>query len=299
MSTLKSPMRLLWIFGLILLLSICAIDSVHAKGYSFISISFPVLPFGQNTSAEGINDKGVVVGNYQCSSGGTCAYRWSHRDFRTLHVPGALNSTLAFGVNNAGDIVGAYSAYTSPSAPQVIGFMMRGDTVTDIIYPGAAFTWAYGINDLGQVVGGYRIDSNRPQMHGFLLSNGVFTTIDFPGSAFTLLGGINDSGQIVGHYNLGKIAAGFLFDGTFTSFGPRHGLVSSVGDINNAGVIVGDFYFESQAPTGFVLTGNEYTIISFPGSIQTQVYGINNLGQIVGQYRNEHGDYFGFLATPR
>jgi probable HAF family extracellular repeat protein len=279
-------------------LSLCSATNLHAVPYSFTSISFPALSFGQTTSANGINDHGDIVGYYQCAHG-PCAYLLTGRNFSTLQTPGTASA--ATGINNSGDIVGFYNQYVDAVTPQDYGFLISGGLTTSILFPGSSSTWAYDINDLGQIVGGYRLNG---QVHGFLLVNGIFSTIDFPGSSFTMPGAINNSGLISGHINGPTVAAGFLFDGTtYSSFtGPGGQNVGDVGGINDAGTIVGS-YDQPQAPqwqNGFVLTGlGGLSSLSYPGAVQTQLYGINNLGEVVGQYRDSNGDYFGFLAAPQ
>jgi probable HAF family extracellular repeat protein len=79
-------------------------------------------------------------------------------------------STSPFGINAAGDIVGAFAIH---------GFLYRGGTFTTIDVPGAFSTDADGINNAGQIVGNYR---DAAGTHGFLYHDGSFTTIDVPGA---------------------------------------------------------------------------------------------------------------------
>ncbi len=73
------------------------------------------------------------------------------------------NGTHAWGINNAGQIVGYY--YDSSNAEH--GFLYNGGAYTTLNGPlGAGGTQAYGINDAGQIVGDYT-DSSGTQ-HGFL-----------------------------------------------------------------------------------------------------------------------------------
>ncbi len=73
--------------------------------------------------------------------------------------PGAV-STEAFGINNAGQIVGVF---TEPGA--LHGFLFDGgDTFTRIDVPGGINTFARGINTAGQIVGEFVSD----RVHGFL-----------------------------------------------------------------------------------------------------------------------------------
>jgi hypothetical protein len=46
------------------------------------------------------------------------------------------------------------------------------------------------------------------------------------------------------------------------------------------------------------LSGGSYSGIDVPGSYYTLVYGINDLGQIVGEYADFNGNAHGFVATP-
>lgn len=51
--------------------------------------------------------------------------------------------------------------------------------------------------------------------------------------------------------------------------------------INNSGQIVGSIY---NAVGGFLYTGGTYTTIDVPGSVQTNIWGINNRGKVSGDY---------------
>src|SRR5205085_3290340 len=126
-------------------------------------------------------------------------------------------------------------------------------------------TEAYGINHSGQIVG---FSSAR----GFLYSNNTYTTIDDPsatGPGGTVATGINVAGLIVGYYYTDgsvqdptQVAHGFLYnpnDHTYTTL---------------------DDPFASSANGG-----------------GTQAFGINNMGQIVGNYRDSALNYHGFLYT--
>jgi len=66
--------------------------------------------------------------------------------FTTIDVPGATSFTVAFGINNAGRIVGVFDN------PQNRGFLYDRGTFTAVDVPGAA-TICFGINDPGRIVG--------------------------------------------------------------------------------------------------------------------------------------------------
>jgi probable HAF family extracellular repeat protein len=54
----------------------------------------------------------------------------------------------------------------------------------------------------------------------------------------------------------------------------------------------------SGVARGFLLDDGMYTTLDVPGSTATFAEGINNLGQIVGDYLDGSGNRHGFLATP-
>jgi probable HAF family extracellular repeat protein len=82
-------------------------------------------------------------------------------NFTTLDYPGAIH-TNAFGINNAGDIVGTY--FTAPNAAH--GFLLMDGVFTSIDFPGAVRTEVLGINSRGEIVGDYTDTANR--IHGFV-----------------------------------------------------------------------------------------------------------------------------------
>src|SRR5215831_17435643 len=132
---------------------------------------------------------------------GVCWGSWAAPiyTFTTFAVPGAFD-TVAFGINDAGQIVGYFSTTGRH------GFLKDGATFTTIDVPaGANFTELHGINDAGQIVGVFRDATGQ---HGFLKDGATFTTIDDPAATgSTTPTGINDAGQIVGFFN--SAAGGF------------------------------------------------------------------------------------------
>jgi probable HAF family extracellular repeat protein len=71
--------------------------------------------------------------------------------------------------------------------------------------------------------------------------------------------------------------------------------------INNSGEIVGVFRDLSSNLNyqGFLLDQNgTFTTINVPGATFTQANGINDEGQIVGQFGGQDGKTYAFLAIP-
>jgi probable HAF family extracellular repeat protein len=124
-------------------------------------------PGATETSADGINDAGLIVGAYTTGGGFTTGgvqhgFLDAGGIFTTIVVPGA-SATQAFGINSAGEIVGWFDDATGRH-----GFLDVGGVFTTIDAPAAGgITEAYGINDGGQVSGRFNID-NSLNFNGFL-----------------------------------------------------------------------------------------------------------------------------------
>jgi uncharacterized membrane protein len=77
----------------------------HLVSYSYTMIDVPG-SIAETTNANGINNLGQVVGDYQ-DSVGSHGYIYSHGKYATFNVPGAID-TLPTGINDKGQIVGNY-----------------------------------------------------------------------------------------------------------------------------------------------------------------------------------------------
>ena len=154
------------------------------------------VPGAHDTHASWINAHGDIVGTYH-SIGPAHAYVLSRGEFTTIDFPSATPvSTVGFGINNAGDVVGVESIPNDFLHGH--GYLFSHGEFTLVDVPGALGTFPIMISDGGRIVGAY-VDKNLTY-HGFQLREGKFTTIDFPGSSFTWITGITD-GDIVGFYD--------------------------------------------------------------------------------------------------
>lgn len=140
-------------------------------------------------------------------------------------------------------------------------------TFTTVDFPGfASVTSPISMNNQGDIVGYY--DDSSGAWHGYLrLNGGDFISLDFPGAIATFAAAINDAGDIVGSY--------------FDQAGFQH---------------------------GFLLKDGVYSTIDFPGAAQirglyfelgpglgTAAFGLNQDGDIVGQYASSDRVAHGFL----
>jgi probable HAF family extracellular repeat protein len=222
-------------------------------------------------------------------------------------VPGAA-MTAYFGTNNRGEFAGAYADAVT-ATPQFHGFLrdQRG-RFTRLDPPGAVQTFPFGLNDRGRVAGGY-VDAGGAG-HGFAWNpGGAFTTFDVPGATITQSFAVNNRDQIVGVYvDASGVRHGFIRTGrSIATIDVPGAIASGAFDLNDRGEIVGG-YSDAQGRThGFRLRDGVFTTIDHPGGRDTLCpgppgcradlpgfaasapLGINNRGQVVGQYADAQG----------
>ena len=214
--------------------------------------------------ANGINGSGTVVGG---SSNGT-AFVLPNGGAQTTLAPvnGATVSQTAFGINQAGLIVGQYTDNAAGTTP---GYLLSGGTYT-ILTPtlNAIVTNAQGVNNQGLVTGFYSSDGVHD--HGFFYNSTTqsFALVADPNVANLVLTqflGLNDNGLAAGYYQ--------------TTDGSQHGFL-------------------------FNIATDAYTFLDDPlaaktGVSITQITGVNDLGEIDGFYVDvTTGLQRGFVATP-
>jgi len=157
-----------------------------ASSTSFTTIYQPIGANSTVVNAQGVNNKGLIVGFYLGNDGQVHGF-----DANIANASG-------------GSLFGA--AIADPTIPSVPG------------EPGATFVFSQllGVNDKGIAVGYYG-DSTTSQ-HGYLynITTGAYTFLDDPAAAFkngvevTQITGISNSGEIAGFYtDAGGIAHSF------------------------------------------------------------------------------------------
>lgn len=245
------------------------------------------VPGADGTVLDGINNAGQIVG-FAFGSGDPKSFLDDHGTFSNLDAPGAT-FTEPRGINEAGQVVGDYQDFFAVHAFRYD----PGGTYETVDFPRSSSTRASGINAEGQIVGSYGAEG----AHGFVEDSPFFVTVDYPGSLNTTVDGINDAGQVVGAYNNGDAQEyGFLEDhGTFSPL--DIGSSTHPSDINNLGGIAGS-YVDGSGLRGFFKDGGAVSTVHVPGSSETQVFGINDLDQMVGTYRGGDGVLHGFEASP-
>ena len=149
-----------------------------------------------------------------------------------------------------------------------------------IDYPGASQTWATGINNDGFIVGLY--NKGNAESGAFVRSpDGAYYRIG--GEGWVALG-INNLGQIVGD-------AGTMFlrdpGGSVLHFDYPNATGRQANGLNDGEAIVGAYYVNSQDSGAFIrFVDGSFGNFRYLGASDTNAYGINNVGQIVGQINN-------------
>ena len=88
-------------------------------------------PGAINSNADGINDAGVIVGNYADSTNADHGFLYSNGSYTILNDPLGVHGTGAFGINNKGQVVGIYG----PSDGLEHGFLYSNGKYTTIDDP--------------------------------------------------------------------------------------------------------------------------------------------------------------------
>jgi hypothetical protein len=216
----------------------------------FTSVDFPGT--GVSTWCEGINDNGDIAGWYIApGNANPHGFLLQGGVFTTLDFPGAT-TTSAWGINNAGEVVGEYSTGVG-----IHGFTYQSGTYTDVTVSGATYTQLRGINNVGDIVGTF---SKATGTHGLLLSNGIQHFLNDPAAQATYAYGVNDHKHIVGWLYLVDGHGAVSFAG-FTFFRGNYMSITEAGSndvealaIDNNLDVVGEYTDHQSVTHGFLRT---------------------------------------------
>ena len=190
--------------------TVVGMDS-SGTAFQLAGATLTTLPLASGTTtseaAFGINNGGLIVGQYADSATGTTpGFLLDGGLFTTLNPVVNAAVTNAQGVNNNGLVTGFYSI----DGVHQHGFFYNSTTTQftlppDPIIPNLVLTQFLGINDEGLAVGYYQLPDGS--QHGFLynLNTQTYTFLDDPNAAtsgvsITQITGVNDSGEIDGFY---------------------------------------------------------------------------------------------------
>jgi hypothetical protein len=257
--------------------------NLHTKAYTPLS-PYPGAVAGSSL-ANGINDSGVTVGQYDPGGvnpfGFTLGYSHKGGVFQVIDRNG-LPLAFAIAVSNNGQVTGGDGALTTGEA-----FLESGGHYTEIdaVPPDGNWTTGEGVNNSGTVVGTY--GSLSTGLEGsFIDVGGVISQFTAPGWATTQITGINDKGQIVGLVadDSFDTVEGFIDDRgafTFLSFpGATHSFIAG---INNLGDIVGRYRDANGNVQAYLATpsaggGQAATPAPEPAAWLTMILGVAMVG---------------------
>ena len=232
------------------------------------------LNLGPNAMAFGRNASNAIVG----TQNGAAFFMPSKGSAQPLSVP--AGATSAFGINDAGQIVGQYTN----AHGQTPGFVLVNTRTTAITInapSGPNTVNAQGINNFGSIVGFYV--GTDGQDHGFIANlssakKGVITGTPVPDPVIPIVAG--------------EPGATFVF--------------SQLLGVNDAGIVVGYYGDSTASQHGFLYNTNtgKYTFVDDPaekfnGAVEvTQITGIADSGELTGFYSDAAGVFHAFTACP-
>jgi uncharacterized membrane protein len=273
-----------------------------AADFRFASVDFPGAAL---STANGINARGDIVGRYDDVNGVTHGFLLRGRIFSTIDFPGA-SFTIPRAINAHGDIAGRMQFADGGDH----AFLLRDGKFTQIDFPGANGTIGRGINNAGDVTGNY-IDSAGDEV-AFILRDGKFQSVSADPCSSDIWSAMDNGQVLVGDNcsNPDNSLHGFVRDKQsdfhFIDVPGTQGRCTAIRWITEREEIVGLFAYVRtsdecyQAATtsyrGFLLKRGTYTAINVPGAASTQAWAINDDGEIVGQYRDNTGNVYGFKA---
>jgi uncharacterized membrane protein len=175
--------------------------------------------------------------------------------YRAFDSPDPSIGLFPTGINDRGEITGEYLRPDGESGL----FRDRRGRISSFDVPGAAGTEAIGVNDRGQIVGEYGNDTpfvnDSAAVRAYVTHRGRFVRLGIPGAELMTAFGINDRGWVVGTY---------VEQGT-----PR----------NPDGTF--------SASHGYLWKHGRFHIIDIPGAAVTELYAINDRGDILGAYTEQ------------
>lgn len=152
----------------------------------YFGLSLPTFG-GLNGYAYGINNAGAIVGRSQTSGGIYQAYIYEGGVLYNVG-PGSSDSSVAYGVNSSGDVVGT-AFYSSPGVHA--GFVRKANLDIEFFGLGGNNSYAYSINTAGDVVG--YAQNVFGQERAFLHTGGVTYDLEALAQAAGLLVLFGDS----------------------------------------------------------------------------------------------------------
>lgn len=248
------------------------VPSCPTKGFKYVNGSYIKLmvPNSTATAILGVNDLGDLVGFYTKSDGSKHGFLWFHTNVvRTLDHPNTSLTTVPFGVNKAGTVVGGLWTI-DPSFGT---------------FPGGGWTWTNGIfstmDPVAKNAAGPCCWSVNSIANSGVIAGQVFQS-DFI-NAWYKAGSDQDffMDVISGQNGTDTAATGVNSGNDMIGYGATAWFARNI---------------EANEGTGdSTETTPSFIVVKYPNSQATVPFGLNNLRAVVGTYTDSSGRH-GFLA---
>lgn len=282
-----------------------------------VAPAYTVRDLGQGVEGTGLNAAGQVVGNFNDGTGFERAFiTGAHGAGMT--VLGTLGGMYSYatGVNSAGQVVGwsftTNDARYGPRHAFITGHNGTGmrdlGTLGGIDALWGELSIATDINDAGQVAGWSYTPvapvGSAPRV--FVTgADGVGMQAFDVGGHYTYGAVINNAGHLAGSYNQNGYDIGFISipnAGGVRDLAPGTLLKGpTIGGINEAGQVVGDYWFPGALWARAFITGPDgvgMTEIGTLGGLKSTGLDINGLGEVVGEAYTADGARHAFVTDP-
>jgi hypothetical protein len=288
------------ILGVLIVLTFVAVGIAAAPPLTFTYSDVHANNTALETDTYGVNNAGVIAGDYVDSSSVQHAMLLAGKKLTTVNnkACSAISGTGGisfYGINSKGDAAGWC---TSAKTGLDIAFVYSKGKFTAVNFPKSNGTQATGINDKGEVVGLYLDSTNAT--HGFSKKGTKYTDISVTGHTNTVAWGVNNAGQITVYAT--SSAGGFdsylLTGKTFKNINnPGAGTTGTIVHTPaNNGDIDGTYYDTTGAEKGWLLHKGKYYDVVDPGGV-SRADGINDKSELVGRYGSGTFGGVGFKAT--
>lgn len=266
-----------------------------ASNVSVLSIELLKIPGATQITANAINDRSQVVGQFTDANGSPHGFIYEDESFCQLDYPNA-RATNILDINNHGQIVGMIVTATA-----TLGFIYdRGSFSSPLVYPGSTnLTIANGINDRGEIVG---VHDAPPQGGSFYCALGIYKFISYPRGQGTNAQRINNSREIIGDFSDAGGTHSFVYLENVGAFTPPlnclNAPVIAFRDVNNAGQIAGECVDAQTIEHPFIYADGTMYPVLIPGASSASINGINDRGQIAGNFQSSTGAQAFIAAVP-
>jgi len=271
-----------------------------AESPSFTSFDIPgVAP--SSFIVPGINDEGVIAGTYTLADGSS--FGFTRQPGGSIRAPiadpkSAPGSTVLHSINEEGTAAGFYCDNVTCH-----GFVLDEGKFTTYDVPGAASTAVRSINNRGDLAGTYylTLDPNDVGMGFIATARGDLITFAPPDPTTTgiNIGGLNDRRTAVGFAVTSSANSGLLRkpDGNFVNVAYPGAAVTHLFSINDCGIFSG-WWAQGGVAHGLYGRSNQLNSFDLAGASDVRSQGINNKGQIAGQWIDANGAVHGFVTAP-